>query len=473
MKLKIIFFIYLLILGQAWATYFPNPCEEIQFISELKKDSISVNCHVDYQEFKNRNPIRYAKDLSINKQNIHLASFNILHPGMSKTRYKDFKIMAQIINQWDLIGTQELIPITGLDLDNNKEVLKNINIKPEFAQYYRYPGYINLLLELQKLDPTWTLIMSNKAEGSIDSDVKEYTGYFYRQNIIKPIVTKYCRNNSKAIQAYGCLPTLNDLNDPNKLVFSRRPFITSFKYGNKKLTLLNSHVVYTAPTNAAQVTYIEGKLPSDLPGVNRENFARLAEVKLTLDFMSSLEEKSLAFSQIYMGDLNLEKKINAWDILLLSLTNYQIFVEELTSLTASKISNNAETMGLSQNYDHFIFNPEKVKCENPKAFNFIKETELFYDSLSPFLMFGLSNNEIELKKAELLKKYVEPLINGSKKIMRIKRGKIVEDTITREKYIQEFERRMIQTQFKDETYYSIYRELISDHLPIYMNCPTK
>jgi hypothetical protein len=458
---------------RAWAIYFPSPCEEIQFIAQKNKLSINVNCHADYQEFKSNIQFQYDKDLSFENQNIQIASFNLLHPGMSKTRYKNFKIMAKIINQWDLVATQELVPITGLDLDNNKDVLKNIEEKPEFSKYYRYPGYLNLLLELQSLDPTWTLIMSKKAEGSIDSDVVEYSGYFYRQKIIKPIVTKYCRLRSKTIQAFGCLPTLNDLNDPNKQVFSRRPFITSFKYGNKKITLLNSHVVYTAPTNPAQVTYIEGKLPISLPGVNRENFARLAEVKLTLDFMSYLEKNKLGFSQVYMGDLNLEKKINAWDILLLNLTNYQIFVEELTSLTASKISNNSETFGLSQNYDHFIFNPENLKCINPKAFNFMKETVIFQDEIQPFLMFGLSNEEIQSKRTELLKKYIQPLQDGSKKIMRIKRGKIVEDTITREKYIQEFERRIIDTQFQDETYYSIYRELISDHLPIYMNCPTK
>ena len=41
-----------------------------------------------------------------------------------KTLYKDYEILAELINKFDVIGAYELIPVVSADAKNNRAVIK-------------------------------------------------------------------------------------------------------------------------------------------------------------------------------------------------------------------------------------------------------------------------------------------------------------------------------------------------------------
>ena len=68
----------------------------------------------------------------------------------------------------------------------------------------------------------------------------------------------------------------------------------------------------------------------------------------------------------------------------------------------------------------------------------------------------------------LIKKYKKKLENK----LTIKRNKVVKDTKDIKRYVSGYKKRVFQSQKKDRSYYHLYKEIISDHLPVYMSCDT-
>lgn len=534
-------------------------CMEITSYSIGK--AMKVKCFYNYHHYNTDAHKFYNKSKAIKDKKVKIAEFNLFHPGMNKSRYKDYKTIAQIINQWDVVGITELLPLVSSDLKHNKALIKFITIDaPEkikkleselreevfnlreinhnngklkniirasrdkikeikaqimslksdlikAPKLYRDPGYIKILKELRKLKngSQWGLILSPRGEGARKSDVQELIGYFYRGSKVKPKTNKYC----KEIRTHGkgtpvaCIPNMGKqmLGESKADIFSRRPFIAEFISGNFSFTLLASHVIYNSPKDPEKMANILEKSfgVTDYQqlgkGATASNYARFAEVKVTLEFMDALRRNFNQNDVILLGDLNLESSNSFWENVLSSMPGAQLYVDRKSTISESRFNINGEqTQGLANDMDHFIFDPQQTdECiSNGKA---NVKVESFYEGSIAQLI--KQKYEIRLKKSHrgsytkntrkynfLIDQYVTPYKKGRKtvetigtkeikvgtKTVRVKG--IIKDNNKILRYINSFHLRLLDSQLKDETYYSYFKDLISDHMPISLECAT-
>ena len=321
------------------------------------------------------------------RSNIKIAHFNSLHPGMSKTRFKDYNLVAKMLSQFDIIAVTELIPSMSSNLQTNirvanfsKEAPKEIrdreaevrkltaeqrsrhsivrerrihlqnqiisNIKSDLKrldEVYQTPGYLKILNALRALNDgnNWSMIITSTPEGRESNETKELVGYYYKANVVAPANTPYCasRGLKNGSKSYACHPLFDrrDLGQDKSFILSRRPFMASFKAGKFETTLISSHSIYESPDigdswkQRVLIAAFNEKTAENLPtGINNGNYARYAELKTTLEFI----QKKLRSSQndiVLLGDFNLEAKnkfmnqvINTWD-------GAEIYIDKKTS----------------------------------------------------------------------------------------------------------------------------------------------
>src|SRR5690606_9425779 len=94
--------------------------------------------------------------------------------------------------------------------------------------------------------------------------------------------------------------------------FARRPFMGSFRSGSMKFSLLSWHVVFTFSGDEEA----SKKLMNDVfnvdsaselgAGINSSNFARFAEIKITLDFMNRFVKKYNDNKIMLVSDTNIQ-----------------------------------------------------------------------------------------------------------------------------------------------------------------------
>ncbi len=380
-----------------------------------------VECHYNYHHY---NSTAYTSKYSVPKlreriksgkvnPQVRLGGFNMLHPMNGKTRFKDLDLVAKVINtEFDVLAGIELIPVTmdeykinnGLHefilekqalIDSGKISLSEIkttkeDIKKAKAAYY-IPGYVEILNKLRKLDDSWALILSPRAESAKPSDQKEFVGFYYRASKVRPTINDFCslEKVERKGNLFGCIPFFYDVdlfykngvkkskkaiekerkddeiyiaNSKEKSkAFSRRPFIASFKSLDFEFTMVASHVVFTSPSDpqlqAEVISPAFDKLSSydqikAYKGVTKTNFARWAEVRLTLELVDYLKT---AYDQkvIYVADFNLEKDNPHWEEALEKFPGGEVYIDEKTSIDSEN--------GYASNYDHFVFNPNHVK----------------------------------------------------------------------------------------------------------------
>ena len=533
-----------------------------RFLSE----DFSISCFTDYHLYgANSSLIKYNSKHATERGNIKIAEFNILHPGTSKTRFKDYDHIANIISKYDIVGLTELIPLMSNDKKINQSVVKFIrqaprlinktkktikelkyklkNSKRGFAKntkelelnkkkliklksdlkrsysIFKLPGYLQILKSLNKMSEKkeWKLILSPQAEGSQGTPTPELIGYYYRSNLIKPEENSYCKNRTriasqKPLKKYSqlssaCIAKMDssDFATSKAHVFSRRPFISSFKSGNFSFTLVTSHIIFDSPTelNTKEKILQSAFNVSDYEilgtGLNKNNYARFAETKVTLDFVQQVLINKFGIEDIiFMGDFNLNGSNRFWTEVLTSWENSKLFIYDKTSLTKFRFTGDSkETFGLSNNFDHFIFDPIKTsECLSHKgtldggSFNFL--TGKFKDSIDAQRKIRLERRYARgtyarsiNKYNSALSRYVDPylkLVNFFEKISfrksielnqeKISTIGIVKDIRETREHGQKYKERVIDSQLFDDTYYQFYIETISDHLPIYMSCRT-
>ena len=104
-------------------------CNEIKDFVEA---DYNVACNINYHHY-NSSAYRknYSKTRAKNAGKVRIGGFNVLHPGMSKTRYKDYRRVAELIDEFDVIGVTELLPLIADDLKNNQSVVEFINETPK------------------------------------------------------------------------------------------------------------------------------------------------------------------------------------------------------------------------------------------------------------------------------------------------------------------------------------------------------
>ena len=529
--------------------------------------SFDVECGKAYHHY-NSKAVRknYSSVKAQSQKNVKISEFNALHPGMGKTKFKDFSRVAKIINEFDIVGVTELIPLVDADLTNNDKVIDFLNntpsdmkdIKKKIAgleaslkkptrgeatkrrnlalfqkqllqmeedlqnvqSLYRAPGYLKILLELHKLDDgdEWALILNPKGEASEKSPSPELVGYFYRSSVVKPKTNEYCKalKSSGRIRSkespYACTIQMDraDMGVDKSMAFSRRPFLGEFMSGKFSFTLVTSHVLFDEPNDPyLQMMILEAafgvKDYLDLKpfgkGATKSKYARFAEVKMTLDFISRfLKKYNKNEDIIFMGDFNLEKDNPFWEYVLSFWKDSQIFIDENTSVSAAKYKGKEETFGGSSNYDHFIFNPKQTsecvpnKDKKMGVLNFTQGRQANYINRSYLIRKKTMKNsttyrEDSTKKKRVIERFVTPVVDGDSPILTVGKidilhkvgGKvhrksstgITIDTKETDDFQEDFLKRVLNSQLNIKSYYYYFAQLVSDHFPIYMECSTR
>lgn len=512
--------------------------EECQSINQyIVKNKFRVDCFFNYHHYNAPSSLLTAPE---RPRNIRLGSYNLLHPGMGKTKYKDYYLLAKVLNQFDLVATQELIPFVGQKSEHNERVLtfikngpfltkklqerideaRNRNdgdnyqlLKERLGQLksdlktaptlFEAPGYLRLLQGLQSLDASWALILSPRGSAAAEHQLQELVGIYYRNSAIEPAFNPHCQ---KIELSHGEIPLgpkiacLADFGEKfmgidSSNVFSRDPFLASFKSGEFNFSFLTSHLVYKSPQDSEQMASILrpsfgvthfSEIP--YPGVNADNYARIAEAKVIVQFMGNYQQAYPQDNILYAGDMNLEKDLPFWPHLFKGFfPDGEVFVDWQTSLAKSRFEPiEHSNQGLSKNYDHFIFRPESLKnCfQNDKA-NLLQYT-YFSGPLSleiqkkylirPFNQIDeTSQDEYQItpEGQDRVQMALESKLKEIKSKMTIRRSELSPYFSHPLNELKKFEQRIFLNQLKSKTFYRLYYEVLSDHLPIGLGCSTR
>ncbi len=513
---------------------------------EIKKYSVgssfSVDCYHNYHHFNSKaHSYNYNASSARAQKNIKIAEYNLWHPGSLRSGFKDIPFVAKIMNQWDLVAATELLPVIGRDEENNNEVVEFLENGPgileelmktdgndeqiaelkdnleQAKKLYRAPGYLKILFELRKLDKSWSLLLAPRGEASEPTHVQEMVGFYYRSTVVKPIVNEHCDEYKGQYdgQAIACIPNLKKefMGRDVRNVFSRRPFIANFESGNFDFTMITSHVIFTSPDEEDKMAEI--LMPSfgvktyeDIgTGITKETYARVAESKIIIELMSKLREFYYEEDLIYGGDMNLNYGNGFWADLMKDFPGGDIFVSEATTISQPRfLSSGTPTNGVSNDFDHFIFDSKKSKeCMSGnkdttevhsyysgKIQKYIKDEYLIRDPAEIVIdaivedVIGHEDDVVDgLDEVEDKEDYDYSMIPGAKikmeekidayekelkKLKTIKNGKVVWDDYRFKEKMSFFKRRVFTDQLKNRFYYRVYSELISDHFPISMSC---
>jgi len=512
--------------------FYKEKCKEIKKYSVGR--SFSVDCYHNYHHYNSKSHgYNYSASEARAQKNLRIAGYNLWHPGSLRSGFKDIAYVAKIMNQWDLVAATELLPVIGKDEENNnlvvefleegpnllKELMKSdgneVQIKElkdnleQAKSLYRSPGYLKILFELRKLDKSWALMLAPRGEASKSSHVQELVGFYYRASVVKPIVNEHCDEYSTQYdgKAYACIPNLKKefMGRDVRKVFSRRPFVSSFESGNFDFTMVTSHVIFTSPDEEDRMASI--LRPSfgvstyeDLgTGITKETYARVAESKVIIELMNKLREFYYEEDVIYAGDMNLNYSNGFWTDLLGEFPGSKIFVREETTISQPRFhSTGKPTDGVSNDFDHFIFDAKKSKeCMKGskdttqvhsyykgKIQKYIKDEYLIRDPAEIVIdaivedVFGEpepslddKNDYTMIPSAKIkMEKKISAYEKELKKLKTIKNGKVVWDDYRFEEKLKFYKRRVFTDQLRNRFYYRVYAELISDHFPISMSC---
>ncbi len=495
----------------------------LQIKEHLVYGEYSVACNYNYHHYNSTAyKTYYNKSAAKSKGKVKIAGFNVFHPGKSNTRFKDYKYMAQIINKWDLVAAVELLAVLGDDLKHNNAVISLIargprlirDLKAKIAQttsvaakkklqtklkylkedvedaplIYRAPGYLKILDELRKIDKSWALLLSPRGEAAKDSDVQELVGYYYRAKKVRPKINEYCTEIKVKYKGtpFACIPSFGTelLSRSLKKVFSRRPFMANFESGNFDFTMLASHIVFTSPQDAASKkailypTFRVNDFKGLGTGISSSNYARFAELKAMMMFMDKLRKTYNEKDIILTGDFNLEKKNKFMDTLFGPFPGWTMLIDKPTSVSVARydVKGNA-TNGLASNYDHFVLNEDSTdECLKSNGrydadsyvfykHSYFNKAHLVRAKTKRGGIYPISDTKMDKVDTHLQKfadKYADRLT--------VKRDAMVEDFDDIKKRIKDLQDRAYLSQQYDKTFYKLYQVLLSDHIPVYMNC---
>jgi hypothetical protein len=487
-------------------------CEEIK--KYHVKSAYKVNCYSNYHHFNSDALKSYRTSAS---REIKIAGYNLLHPGNAKNSYKDYRLVAKVMNKFDLVAATELLPSLSRDRQNNADVIAFLRSNPSSSDaaiaktLYREPGYIKVLEELRKIDSSWALLLTPRGDASKSSHVHELSGFYYRAKVVKPVTNYHCKGitESGSGTPYACYPNLRSsfMGRDTSKVFSRRPFLGRFQSRNFDFSLLTSHVIFTSPSDSTEMKNI--LKPSfgvsnytDIGrGVYKVNYARIAETKIILEFMDKYRAAHKEDDIIYVGDMNLEKSNSYLDTLMKDFPGGELLISTPTTMAITRYDvDGRSTEGLASNFDHFIMdNKESKECltssgkSTAKVISYFEgdilddiRTKYFVRSTSRFDKYAFDNELEDISTSGLVKKYrmtssgkakMEKLAKEYESTLRkrktISRNRIV---IDEESKIKErvglFKKRLFEEQQYDRTFYRVYKEVLSDHLPIEITCRT-
>ncbi len=511
-----------------------SPFERCQFLKKVAFSGKNVECGEEYHHYNADAWKKYynTKDVDAStggRTKVKIASFNLLKLNGEQERLKRVDYLAAIMSRWDIISAVEIMPLIKKDIALNQKIsylleyskkrlsqlkrslipaqnrslkkkkerlaseddaakikklkkeikkiaaeIKELKVeKSELVEnidkapsVYRLPGYIDLLKALQKKHGKhWALILSGAPTGS-SATSQEYVGFYYRADRVRPVVNEYCSDIFEGKKVYACIPVFDA---KWEMIFSRKPFVGSFESGNFDFTLLGAHVRFLADKDDEINEYIRRKImPEDKIALADTNvLSRFAEVKGTLRFMDRLRDLYNEKDLIYLGDLNLENSRSidqeAWKYVLKSFSGGEFFGNLKTTISKQH--------GLASSYDHMIFDPQESKeCDGEKigAFNFL-QSATFPQIKKDYLLKGRSNAQQKSVIEARSKDYSKRL----ESYLTVKRRTEIQTLFSLpdiDLKLEEFQSDLFAVQSSNETINRLYQSLISDHLPIYLNC---
>ncbi len=465
-----------------------------------------IYCSTPYHHYNADSSKYYDYQNALSRKIVRIASFNVFQAGSTKTEFKDISVLASIINKWDVVGVVELVSNVGQKKRHNDLIvnaIEAISDNPALSvsertqriellkRQYEQPGYVEILKELRKLNPSWSLLLTPNSEGVARATVKELAGYYYRAKYVKPITNEYCKNYVSKSSSYACYVQFEE-NFYGKNVSSlmaRLPFMASFRSGRFDFSPILTHTIFTPPTSSSlrkkilKAAFGVTSIDQVGDGLTKETYARFAEIKHILEF-SKLYQQSFKENDVpIMGDFNLNSGNPYWNKLLSKYSGVKLKVESKTSLARSRYRDDKPTEGLKNDYDHFLINEdETTQCASQaKAYNFLKSSTRTKIN-QKYLVRGtrgytqtVNNRELERiyysksgrEKMKHLKKAYETEL---KKKYTVVNGQIVKRYPKTSEKVEDMVRKLFTPQTYERTYYRYISETVSDHLPIYIPC---
>jgi hypothetical protein len=521
--------------------------QSCQLINALiVRNQFKVDCFSNFQHFG-------PTSIGAKKNNgqIRIAGYNLLHPGTSKALFKDYNLVAKIMNQYDVVAGLELLDVVGHDRENNESVVSFLRESPKLQSnlkldisntrdavkkkelmvkldklvrdtkmaydLFRAPGYFKVLMALKKLDPSWSLILSPRGDSALEGSVEEMVGFFYRASDVLPAINQHCNENkdSNAGVAVACIANLTTkyLDKNYTQSFARRPFMASFKSGNFKFTLISNHVVFgfsgdEEASKRLMKNVFGVEQPSDLgmTGINSGNFARFAEVKITLEFMNQFKKRYRDDNIMFVSDTNLTASNAFWPEVLKSFPGGSLLGDAPSTISPTRYnSDNQETNGVANSYDHFILDKSTFSnCSNAEIYNYF-HSPIMSNINSIYTIRGLQYNGLRLKKFDEINEDRGVLIGGDvppeddqiptkfdypmtpagqsrmdslvgnynkylDSLLTVKRNVVVSDDFSIKDRTEGFRRRIFLNQLTNTFYYRYVQEILSDHFPISISC---
>lgn len=479
----------------------------------IVKNTMKTSCYTNYHHY-NSNAASFYKD---NQSKVKIGGFNLWHPGSANTAYKDFDLLAKTINKVDVLGAVELLPLVGSDKKNNLFVTNfikkapaliaslktkisnttNISVKTKLVKklniltqdykkapnIFRSTGYLKILFALRKLDKSWALILSPRGESAKKTGIQELVGFFYRGRIVKPVVNEHCKEFKNAGDGvpYGCVPNLwkSFMGRDVTKVFSRRPFLSSFKSGKFDFTLVASHVIFGSPSDAASMkkilipTFGVSSYTSLGRGFSKKTYARYAEVKTTMEFMNEYRKQYKEQDVIYVGDMNLEASDKRLQEMLLDMPGAKLKITDKTTITVRKYDSKTgkATNGVASSYDHFVYDPRASnECSGAKKISFYSGDIRQYVHKNYIVRDRNLNipSEGKIKIKLALAKYKSKL----DRLRTISKNKIIQDKRNYQRKLDNYKKWVFTDQTDVKNFYRVYKQLMSDHMAIAMSCTT-
>ncbi len=226
----------------------------------LKDTKLESSCNDLYHLYQPKSLPKMTKDATLK-----IGSFN-MYILAGRNRNKEFPILSRIFNEYDLMAVSEVQHSTTEELKSNKNLAKNAS-SLSYKDYYHPPGYLRLLEELRKEDPSWSLILSPSAQ----SESEELKGFFFKSKKVQLKKSEYCEEYNRDLRdlktlhfaggimnkphgrsvvsphlnkSFGC--TLRIEADENNI--SRIPFSARFKTASGfDFQYLSYHARYDAP----------------------------------------------------------------------------------------------------------------------------------------------------------------------------------------------------------------------------------
>lgn len=335
----------------------------------------TADCTMNYVHFYPDNIDMHSADSTTG--DLKIGSYNLFHMGDNQAPLKNFGLIAEVMNQWDIVGIQEIMPLPSEWADANQGIVNLLASKGKDVTFpigekwnFAMPGYLHLLNELQKRDPSWAVILQPTPQG--EGSTGEMAGFFYRSKRVGLKEWGYCPadqsvdiGTQKKVGNYGCL--LQVPKEQRRLM-SRVAFTAYFYAGNFDFVGVTTHVRFRKADTDQELKEQASDLCSfhanpDKCTPSKDDVGRFYEVAATANQFKSIREISHDKDIIFTGDFNLgfdDGNKDLWEAALKPAPGFAVTQTALTTLSIKAAK-------LASNYDHFIFDPQATSECDPSS----------------------------------------------------------------------------------------------------------